>query len=113
MTSVQFTIPIRTVTGLNAREHWPARHRRAKQERAAGYFYCPAGITAPCVITMTRVSPATTPADDDNLAGALKHARDGIADRIGIDDGDARLTWRYAQRRGPWGVDVSVEARTE
>lgn len=109
MTAIQFTIPIRTVTGLNAREHWRKRHKRAHAERSAARWACPAGITAPCTITLTRVSPGTRPADDDNLAGACKHVRDGIADRIGIDDGDARLTWRYAQRRGPWGVEVQIE----
>lgn len=109
---IEFHIPIRTVTGLNAREHHFTSARRAKTERNSAKLICPAGIKAPCTITLTRVSPATRPADDDNLAGACKHVRDGIADKIGIDDGDPRLTWRYAQRRGKaFGVDVVIEAR--
>lgn len=105
---IAFSIPIRTVTGLNAREHHMARARRAKAERKMAFTLCPQFIDPPCTITLTRVSPATRPADDDNLAGACKHLRDGIADRIGIDDGDPRLTWQYAQRRGPWGVAVTI-----
>ncbi|TAM22383.1 MAG: hypothetical protein EPN60_16960 [Nevskiaceae bacterium] len=105
---IEFNIPIRTAPGLNAREHWRKRQARAGIERRGAKMLCPSGIQAPCVITLTRVSPGTRPMDDDNLPGALKAIRDGIADRIGIDDGDPRLTWRYAQRKGPWGVEVCI-----
>lgn len=35
---------------------------------------------------------------DDNLRGAFKAAKDGIAEAFGIDDGDARWVWLYDQR---------------
>jgi hypothetical protein len=38
--------------------------------------------------------------DDDNLAAGFKSVRDGIADALGIDDRDPRVTWAYAQQRG-------------
>jgi hypothetical protein len=52
----------------------------------------------PCSITLTRIAPRRL--DSDNLARSLKAVRDGIADAIGVDDGDPRLEWRYAQEQG-------------
>ena len=60
------------------------------------------GLPPPCVITITRIGPRKL--DSDNLAGSAKHVRDGVADWLGIDDGDERLTWEYAQRSGGAGV---------
>ena len=39
----------------------------------------------------------------------------GIADALGIDDRDPRVSWRYSQKRGKpkeYLVEVSIEART-
>jgi hypothetical protein len=61
------------------------------------------------VVTITRVSPRLL--DDDNLRGALKAVRDGIADALGVDDRDERVRWRYRQIRGTvkyHAVDVSI-----
>lgn len=52
--------------------------------------------------------------DSDNLPGAFKHVRDGMADALGIDDGDARLAWSYAQvkaKRGKCFATIVVELR--
>lgn len=49
--------------------------------------------------------------DDDGLTISAKHVRDGIADWLGIDDGDKRLTWIVKQDKAPRGkhwVDVEV-----
>lgn len=49
--------------------------------------------------------------DDDGLTISAKHVRDGIADWLGIDDGDKRLTWIVKQDKAPRGkhwVDVVV-----
>jgi hypothetical protein len=109
-----FTLPLRTVAGLNAREHWRARSRRVKAERmAARTFTCSTlrGESAPlpCIVTMTRVSAGEL--DGDNLQGAFKAVRDGIADALGVDDRDKRVEWRYEQRRvarGSYGVIVEI-----
>lgn len=37
--------------------------------------------------------------DGDGLQAALKHARDGVADRYGVADADPRITWIYDQVR--------------
>jgi len=103
-------LPLKTVGGLNAREHWRTRSARVKRERqTAALLVQPHPL--PCVVTMTRLSVGVL--DDDNLQGACKAIRDGIADRLGIDDRDPRVSWRYAQRRckrGEFGVEIQIEA---
>jgi len=109
---ITVTIPIRTNTGLNAREHWRARSARVRAERDLTLWaLAKQGVYAfrPCRVTLTRISPATRPCDDDNLPGGLKAVRDAIAQRAGHDDGDRRWTWVYAQERGPWGVRIEIQ----
>lgn len=108
---ISFTIPIKTVAGLNAREHHFARSRRVKAERRAAAMLTPAGISLPCVVTLTRLSAGEL--DSDNLMGAGKGIRDGIADKLGINDNDPLCQWRYAQERcarGEFGIRVEIES---
>lgn len=51
--------------------------------------------------------------DSDNLIFGCKWCRDSIAASLGIDDGDKRLIWEYAQQRtdGSEGVIVKIERR--
>ena len=122
---MRFAIPIRTVSEANRREHWAAKAKRAKAQRGlAGALTRLNLINAePCKfdaprnsrrrsVTLTRVAPRKL--DTDNLARSLKAVRDGIADALGIDDGDERVAWLYAQRRGaPKTHEVEVEIREE
>lgn len=106
-------VPIRTVPGQNVRENWRARARRVKAERRAVAWLL-AGKPkppAPLTVRLTRIAPSSG-LDDDNLAGALKAVRDQIAAWMGIDDGRAEVRYVYAQRRGPWGVEIEFGAPT-
>lgn len=108
-------IPMRTVPGLNARENWRARARRVKAERQAVAWMLAgkAKPKTPCTVRLTRVTPRGT-ADDDNLAGALKAVRDTVAEWIGVDDKDsATVRYVYAQRRGPWAVEIEFGEPTQ
>jgi hypothetical protein len=52
--------------------------------------------------------------DDDNLRGATKSCRDGVADWLGINDNDERVVWLYQQRKGApreYAVEVTVDRR--
>lgn len=98
-----FTIPVKTVSVANKREHWATRARRTRIHRLSAYmaardagaYVDPGGKVAVLMIRMGgRVM------DDDNLKSALKAVRDGIADALGIDDGDPRITWNYEQAKG-------------
>lgn len=109
-------IPIRTKTGLNSREHWAVRMKRVQRERKATRWFWKThdmwvleGYRGPLVVTMTRASPSTRPADMDNVVGGLKGVRDQIASQLGRDDGDRMITWVYDTRKGAWGVDVFIE----
>ena len=108
-------LPVKTVSEANAHTHWRLRQKRAKLQRYAAYTLVKAeavregGLPAlPAIITMTRLSAGKL--DDDNLAGAMKHVRDGIADAYGVDDGDDRYDWRVAQERPQKGQKTPAVA---
>lgn len=110
---IEFIVPVKTVGGLNAREHWAVRAKRVKVERKATVLSLVSAKRPrmPCVVTMTRLSAGTL--DGDNLQGACKAIRDGVADWLGCADNNPNVTWRYAQERthrGHYGVRVRIEA---
>lgn len=94
------------VSVANIREHWSKRMRRTRSHRSRAAWECRAAIagepsllSAPKLeVEICRIAPR--PLDDDNLASACKAVRDGIADALGIDDRDPRVSWRYAQAKG-------------
>ncbi len=99
-----FTIkmPIKTVSTLNCREHWVVRHRRGAKQKRDTLICCtaayPQGIDLEgrkATIRLTRIGVRKM--DSDNLAGACKAVRDGIAIWLGINDGHDSLTWLYDQ----------------
>lgn len=106
--AVRVLVPLRTGRGLNSREHWAARSRRVKAEREAVGWMLPARrMPVPCTVLLTRQAPSAG-LDLDNLQGSLKAIRDAVAEWLGVDDRDARVTWMYGQRRGEWAVEVQI-----
>jgi hypothetical protein len=106
---ISFTIPIRAPSTPNLREHWAARAKRAKAQKLAARAQCPPYSLSPLlVVTLTRVAPREL--DSDNLQGALKSVRDGIATWLRIDDASPLVEWEYAQEKGE--PSVRVEVRT-
>lgn len=55
------------------------------------------GVKESVAIRVVLVIASKRRLDDDNLQGACKFLRDGIAETLGTDDGDPRLTWEYHQ----------------
>lgn len=117
---LEFELPIKTISEANRRRNWGKSvfahlHRHKKQRKAVRLMMnthlreVPAG--RPLRITLVRVGPRRL--DDDNLAGAMKHVRDGIADSLEIDDGDeTQAVWAVAQEKGRSG-EYSVRVRLE
>lgn len=108
---------IRVVSEANAHEHWRARARRAKDQRGTTRLACQARWGAPpsppLHVLLTRIAPREL--DSDNLAGAFKHVRDGIADWLGINDRDKRVVWEYAQEKGEpkeYAIRLSISIPT-
>lgn len=100
-------VPIRTYSALNERVHWSVRQRRARNERRAAWLLMQK-VPVPCTVKLTRI--AFNALDDDNLRASLKGCRDGVAQRLGVDDGGDAVRWEYAQERGPRGhYAVSIE----
>ncbi len=101
-------IPLRTISALNAREHFAVRAKRVRNERqlTAWALTGKQKPPIPCAVLLTRVAPSNG-IDDDNLESALKGVRDEIAAWLGIDDRHRdKVRYVYEQRRGPWGVVV-------
>ena len=112
--NVVFTIPVRTGRGLNDRLSWRARAAKVKDHRNAAYLMAQSRlrgstVVLPLHVTLCRLSAGEL--DSDNLQGALKSIRDGLADALGLKDNDPRVTWDYSQfkvKRGNFGVRVTV-----
>lgn len=115
------TLPIKTVSEMNAREHWARRAARSRQARQLAAWGAGAVLAEyrksleqrrPGVVhvLLTRIAPRQL--DDDNLRSALKATRDGITDALGLHcDRDGRLRWDYEQARGEpkqYAVKVTV-----
>lgn len=116
--AIRFAFPCKTVSESNERSHPFERARRVKEHRKTAGWQTRAKVdhrellaTSDVDVTLTRVAPSGG-LDDDNLRGALKAIRDGVADALGVDDGDPRVGWKYGQRRGPYGVEVTIERRS-
>lgn len=112
--TLKVVLPIKIVSVSNLREHYMVRAKRSKVHRhtAATMLRAAGKPPAPPVsVTLTRIGARTL--DTDNLSSGCKAARDGIADWLGLDDGDERITWRYGQQKGAAGefgliVEVTV-----
>ena len=97
---VTFDAPIKVISEANCRDHWSVKSRRRKaqqQEMDIMLLNALQGrkVPLPCTVKLTRVGPKRM--DDDNLANGFKATRDAIARRLGIDDGDPRITFSYEQ----------------
>lgn len=105
-------VPIRTVTESNAKENPFTKNRRSKAQKSAVGFMLRAHVgrpfQAPLHVVLTRISPRDL--DPDNRVSSQKHVIDSIAEWLGIDDGDDRVTYQVQAERGrPKQYAVRVE----
>lgn len=112
---MRILLAIRTESEANLHENWHVKAARVKLQRSItrttivqhfGKAMAGAGYT----INLTRVAPRSL--DTDNLARSFKAIRDGVADALEIDDGSKRLTWNYAQEKGPpkkYAVRIEIQ----
>ncbi len=115
MRAMTFSIPGHLPSRSNERVHWSKRSRLSRLQRQGAYLETRAAMPIkdpmklPVTVTMTRVSVRRI--DDDNLAGAFKSIRDGIADAFGVDDSPSGpITWRYARRGGASAcAEITIE----
>ena len=113
---------LRTPNPLNgSHAHWAGKARIRKTQRTcAALLAAQLGpvrfirgldrwVPWKAVVTITRIAPSRGLDPHDGLGAALKGVIDGVADALGVDDRDPRVTWRLEQERGPWGVRIRVE----
>lgn len=106
---IEVSLPLRTYSEANGRDHWAVKAKRSQNARRAALAIPPYPL--PCMVTLTRLAPRAL--DDDNLCSAFKAFRDGIADRLGCDDRDPRVQWRYGQDKAKeYGVRVKLEPQS-
>lgn len=106
MPEVSVEIPMRLPSRANSDgqrggTHWQ-RAKLVKQQRfeVAMALLPYEGLAVPVTVQLTRVSPRSI--DSDNLSGSLKAVRDAVAEWLGVDDADDRVTWLPCkQRRDP------------
>lgn len=104
---IEIVIPGEAPSTPNLREHWAARSKRVKAQRAAVARKVPAWGGGPLLfIRLTRVAPRRL--DTDNLAGALKGHRDAVASRLRVDDASPLVSWEYEQAGGDPAVVVQM-----
>lgn len=102
-----------TVSEANQREHWIVKAcRKAWQRegvlRELGKVASRrVTLALPMTVTLTRIGAKRL--DADNLAGSHKGVQDALAEFLGFDDGDERVTWVYKQERGEPGVRIEIE----
>lgn len=111
--TVRVIVPIRLRSEANERLHWAEKARRTKEQReVVGWSLKSARrpMAGLLRVRITRLYPSLgRPMDDDNLAGAAKHARDAVAEWLGVDDRDPRVMWSVDQRRGDtWGAEICI-----
>lgn len=112
------TLPGHLTSWSNSRGSWQARHRWAQRWRMPAKAMARGALVSGVLsalergqLEVTLVRVAARALDDDNLRGALKAVRDGVADALGIDDRDPRVTWSYRQDRGPSGAIIEMRRR--
>jgi hypothetical protein len=111
------SIPIRTVSEMNQREHWATRRKRKVIQQAhVAIAFSGSNATwwrrnhqPPYAVTLTRIAPRRF--DSDNLASSWKHVQDEVARQLGIDDGSDLVRWTYEQKKGlpkQYAVEIRI-----
>lgn len=103
------SLGLKTVSESNLHEGWRKRHDRRRIARSATLAILSAYARPPLPVTVRLVRVAPRTLDSDNLQGSLKAIRDGVADWLGVDDGNPGILWTYGQKKGdPRAYDVLV-----
>ena len=106
-------IPLKTISEANSNDHYRVKAKRKKMQREMArkamlaYGITGKDITGPLVVKFVRIGKRTL--DDDNLSSSFKAVRDGVADALGVDDGDERMRYHYGQRTGKeYAIEIGV-----
>lgn len=111
---IEVRMNMKIVSVANMRLHWAIKAKLAKDQRTrtrmslAAVAESSGAEMLPVTVVLTRIAPRRL--DGDNLQSGFKAVRDGVADWLGVDDGNGLIDWQYAQRSGrPGEYAVEVE----
>jgi hypothetical protein len=111
------TMPLRTVSEQNVRQHWSVRNRRKvkQQEEVMVEWRNKAGLQKfklPCRVTFTRYSVKLM--DTDAIVSSFKGVRDMVAALLNVDDGpESPVEWHYLQEKiakREHGIKIEVQS---
>ena len=112
---IEVRMNMKIVSVANLRMHWAVKAKLAKDQRTRTRMSLNAAAQSsgaemlPVTVVLTRVAPRRL--DGDNLQSGFKAVRDGVADWLGVDDGNGLIDWQYVQRSGRAGeyaVEIEV-----
>lgn len=116
--TVTWFVPVATPNPLNGSHgHWRVKHARAAEHHEETVTLAPKGVLfkAPVLVVLRRYYCGAPHQLDprDNLPASLKWVADGVAEVVGIDDGDeSNFFVEYEQervrKRSEVGVRVTV-----
>jgi hypothetical protein len=118
ITSLDFQVPVKTVSELNQREHWAVKNKRKQLQQLEVMAVLNnnlrgRSVQLPCLVKLTRIGPRKLD-EGDNLSSAFKGIRDQIAKQLGADDGDTdTIRFEYAQMpigMREYGVRVTINS---
>lgn len=105
------------------RKHWRYYQPIVKKARyetaiiAYGALGCALSATrqalageGPIALTITFYPPDKRHRDDDSMIGSFKHARDGLADALCVNDRRFRPAYRFAPPEKPGRIVVEIGA---
>jgi len=101
----------------NSRTHWKAKMGPKQKARidaswatiaAEGFHDYEAPADGPIPVRVTFYPPDARRRDDDNAIGALKAARDGIADALDVDDSRFKSEYHFGAPEKPGRVEVEI-----
>ena len=94
---VEVRLPLRVVSEANARGSWHGGASRAARQRSTVALALQAHRRPALPVSVRLVRWAPRRLDGDNLQRACKAVRDAVAEWLGVDDADPRVSWHYAQ----------------
>lgn len=106
---VLLQLPIRVVSGDNARIHWGQRSRQTKQKRQGiGLLLNGHGLRLPVLARMVRLAPRKLDGHD-GLRSAMKVVADAVADAFGVRDDNVWISFDYDQKPSKaYGITIMI-----
>lgn len=108
---IDFTYRVDLKSEANCRDHHFVVAKRKREQRgvARALVHVRNGkALVPCVVRFTLMRQRKFDGHD-NLRSSLKFVVDGIADALGVDDGDeSKVLWEYAQSTGRGMLRVEI-----